>query len=233
MQEIAVYLPSGKILVVPYGTRVSTIIQDEEFTGLQTAPVAALVNNEIVSLSFKVEVNASLEPLLLNSLHGAGIYRRSLAFLLAMAAEELFPDRRLVIGHSLGEGYYYYFEGMEEVSGADIGALNIKMAELVKANLPIQRQVMSYCNALQHIEQTNQNSTKLLLKYRNESKIPVYVCGDHLDISHGPLAERTGILSCYSLLPYSPGFLLRYPQKENPTVIEDFKDNPVLFSVYR
>lgn len=233
MQEIAVYLPSGKILVVPYGTRVSTIIQDEEFTGLQTAPVAALVNNEIVSLSFKVEVNASLEPLLLNSLHGAGIYRRSLAFLLAMAAEELFPDRRLVIGHSLGEGYYYYFEGMEEVSGADIGALNIKMAELVKANLPIQRQVMSYCNALQHIEQTNQNSTKLLLKYRNESKIPVYVCGDHLDISHGPLVERTGILSCYSLLPYSPGFLLRYPQKENPTVIEDFKDNPVLFSVYR
>ena len=183
MQEIAVYLPSGRIMVLPYGTRVSQILKEEEFSNLPSPAVAALVNNEIVSLSYKIEVNASVELVLLNSLAGAGIYRRSLAFLLAMAVEQLFPERRLVIGHSLGDGYYYYFEGLWEINEEEISLIEERMQDLVKENLPIQRQVLSYCNALQHLEQTNQVGTKLLLKYRNESKIPVNVCGNYMDIS--------------------------------------------------
>jgi uridine kinase len=104
MQEIAVCLPSGKILVVPYGTRINQIIKDEEFSTITESIVAAMVNNELVSLSFKVEVNASFQPVTIDSPQGIGIYRRSLAFLLAMAVESLFPERRLVIGHSLGDG---------------------------------------------------------------------------------------------------------------------------------
>ncbi len=232
MQEIAVYLPSGKILVVPYGTRINQIVRDDEFDAISQPIVAAMVNNELVSLSFKVEVNASVQPVTLDSPQGTGIYRRSLAFVLAMAVEELYPDRRLVIGHSLGDGYFYYFDGASETDPEEIASIDRKMRELVEADMPIQRQVLSYCNATQHIEQTNQSGTALLLKYRNESKIPMYVCGKYLDLSHGPLADRTGILTCFEILPYGLGFLLRYPSRMNPMSIEPFTDNKLLFSVY-
>jgi uridine kinase len=232
MQEIAVCLPSGKILVVPYGTRINQIIKDEEFSTITESIVAAMVNNELVSLSFKVEVNASFQPVTIDSPQGIGIYRRSLAFLLAMAVESLFPERRLVIGHSLGDGYFYYFEGTSETDPKEVSRIDQKMREIIEADMPILRQVLSYCNAVQHIEQTNQTGTSLLLKYRNESKIPVYVCGSYLDIAHAPLVDRTGVLTTFDLMPYQMGFLLRYPAKMVPCVLEPFVDNKLLFSVY-
>jgi uridine kinase len=40
---------------------------------------------------------------------GMRIYRNSLIFLFELAARRIFPDRRMVIGHSLGHGFYHRF----------------------------------------------------------------------------------------------------------------------------
>ena len=232
--NVTVQLPSGQSVSYPAGTRVEEIFQHGEFGTEQQQPVvAALVNGAVVSLTYRIEVNSSLGAVLLDTRLGANVYRRSLCFLLAIAAKQLFPERRLVIGHSLGRGYFYYFEGVSEAAPDDIERLKAQMQEIVSQGCPIRRKVMSYPEAVQYFEQNNQPDTVLLLKNRNDQKIAVFACGEFLDLAHAPLVPNTSMLNVFDIISYPPGFLLRYPPWNQPNQLAPFQENPVLFSIYR
>ena len=145
----------------------------------------------------------------------------------------LFPDRKLIIGHSLGDSYYYYYEGESEVSAEDLNKLSGKMEEIVKEDCSIERRVIAYSEALEYFKSGNREATALLLRYKNESKIPIYVCGDYTDLSYEPLLPSTGYASPFELKNYPPGFILRYPNSSTPDRLSDFIDIPTLFNVYK
>lgn len=232
-QTINVQFPSGKIITTAYGTPVFQIIAGTEIDKTSFPVVGAFINNEVVSLSFKVEVNAEIKPVLLNSAIGARIYRRTLCFLLAMAVNKLFPERRLVIGHSLGRSYYYYFEGISGVNQDDLDLIQEEMRRLIQNQIPIERKVLSYTEAVNHFADSRQEQTSLLLNHLNKPKIPIYHCQDFIDLSHGPLVQNTGILQCFELRNYSPGFLLRYPPADSPDKLNPQEENKLLFSIYQ
>ena len=232
--NITVQFPSGQSARYPTGTRVEEIFQHGEFKAeQQQSVVAALVNGAVVSLTYRIEVNSTVEAVPLSSRLGANVYRRSICFLLAIAAKQLFPDRRLIIGHSLGRGYFYYFGDNSDVSAEDIGKLKRRMQEIVSQGCPILRRVISYPEAVRYFEQNNQPDTVLLLKNRNDQKIAVFSCGEFLDLAHAPLVPNTNSLKVFDILAYPPGFLLRYPPWNQPDNLAPFQENPVLFSIYR
>ena len=236
MQTVRVTTESGDEVIFAYGTRVSEIFTQSgnEDSGTTTAPiVAATVNNEVVSLSFKVEVNAQVLPIRLGTLDGSRIYRRSLCYLLTIASGKAFPNRRIVIGHSLGDSYYYYFDAIDDVAETDIDKLSTMMHSLAAADLPIERRVLSYSDALRYLQQVGRNSAMQLMQYRNESKVPIYECGNFCDISHGPLVPSTGYLSYFEIIRHRPGFLLRYPPADEIDRIEPFTEQPVVFSIFQ
>ncbi len=233
MQHVTVNFPSGKHMTVPYGTKVSDIIESSEFKALPYPLVGVKLNNDLSSLSAKIEVNSAIKPVTLDTAEGAMIYRRSLCFLLAIASEHLFPERRLVVGHSLGESFFYYYEGLSEVDQADLAALTNEMKRLVESNLPISKRVISYTEALEHFRKENMPDTASLLEYRNDARISTYTCGDYLDLSHGPLVPATGLLCCFELSKYHSGFLLKYPPTGSPYALKPFEDKPILFSVFQ
>ena len=213
----------------PSGTIIETLASR---FGTLPAPLAAVkVNNEILPLSAPLEINARLEPVLMDSSEGAAIYRHSLAFLLAVAARELFPLKGLNVGHSLGYGYYYTFlEGRLE--SAEIETLQRRMRELVKENLPISRCWMAYAEAMEIFTKNRQDDTALLLEGRSESKVMVNECGDFIDMYLFPLVNRTGLLDTFELMPYQDGFLLRFPASGAGKRLEPFEDSPKIFAVY-
>ena len=232
--KLAISFPSGRTESYPAGTPVAEIFEHSEFASDQGQPVvAALANGALVSLTYRVEVNSSVEAVLLDSRLGAKVYRRSLCFLLTIAAKQLFPDRRLIIGHSLGRGYFYYFEGHASVPAEEIELLTGKMREIVSEGYPILRRVISYPEAVRYFEENNQRDTVLLLKNRNDQKIAVFACGGYMDLAHAPLVPNTKLLDVFDIMPYPPGFLLRYPPWNHPQRLAEFKENPVLFSIYR
>ncbi len=233
MTNLKITFPSGRTEVYTAGTKVSEIFKDKEFGSLNSPIVAALINNDTASLSYHVEVNSTVEPLTLEHREGMNIYRRSLCFLLAIAAKKALPDMRLVIGHSLGRSYFYYFDGIDKLPEKYITQIRAGMTELVKRDLPITREVISYLEAVNYFKENNQPDTALLLANRNDPKIPVYRCGDFLDLAHAPLVPNTGLLDIFEIANYPPGFLLRYPSFGQPGKIQPLKENPVLFSIYR
>jgi uridine kinase len=230
---IRVSLPSGNSAEFPYGIRVVDLLKNEEFNEIRESAIGGLINNDVVSMTFKVEVNAVFKPLTMTSQEGARIFRRSLCFLLNTAAIELFPERRLIIGHSLGDNYYFYFDDDPQITGTDVGRLETRMKELVSADLPVVRRVLSYGDALAYLKETGNRSAELLLENRSDSKIPIYECCGFRDIAHGPLVQRLGMLKNFELTVYPPGFLLRFPAAKKPDVLGPLKEHPVVFSIFQ
>jgi uridine kinase len=224
------FISTQKIIECPYGTKASVLI---EHFGISADELAAVkVNNEIRPIGTSLLVNANVEPVLLESHDGAMIYRRTLSFVLAIAARNIFPQRGVNVGHSLGHSYYYTFADGEKCEKEDVRMLANEMKKLVDENLPITFSYLSYEEAMQIFSKRNQDDTVLLLEQRSSSRIKINECQGYMDMYIQPLLDRTGLLKIFELMPYQDGFLLRYPATGKGKKIEAFVDEPQLFKVY-
>jgi uridine kinase len=208
--------------------------------GVSTSGLAAVsVNNEIRPLSAPLVVNAVVKPVSPATHEGRVVYRASLAFLLGAAAARVFPNRRLIVGHSLGNGYYYHFAdgkpACADNSGGLDGLTRLKetMTELVKADFAISFYYIAHEEAIALFQKKGQTDTVALLEQRIAAKVPVYECNGWIDLAVGALVPRTGILSVFDIFSYEDGFLLRYPTSSSGGGIGPFEDIPKLFAVYR
>jgi uridine kinase len=222
---------ANKTTICPYGVVAETLLEQ---LGIDKKTTIALkVNNEIRPLRTRLLVNVTLEPVSLETHEGAMIYRRSLSFLLAVAARELFPGRRIYVGHSLGHNYYYTINAGDPLNKEELAALQKKMESLVKEDLPITFKSLAYGEAVEFFTKNQQTDTVLLLDQRSTSRIKVNECKDFLDIYVEPLVPRTGFLLSFELMPYHEGFLLRFPAVGKEMKIDPFVDEPQIFEVYR
>ena len=221
---------ADKTISCPYGVVADTLL---EHLGINQDSVTALkVNNEIRPLKTRLAVNCTLEPIPLDSPEGAMLYRRSLAFLLALAVRKLFPDHSLHVGHSLGNSYYYTISSGESLNEQEIAALQKEMEGIVQEDVPITFKYLAYEEALEVFTKNQQRDTALLLNQRCTSRIKVNECKDFLDMYVEPLVPRTGFLSSFELMPYHEGFLLRFPGIGQGMKIGPFTDEPKIFDVY-
>ncbi|MDR2588926.1 MAG: nucleoside kinase, partial [Spirochaetales bacterium] len=148
MTHVAIRMPSGESRSIPYGTPVSVLVNElPRPQDAGSAIIAALIDNELVSLSYKLKFNAAFSPVPAGSAPGIATYKRSLCFLLTIAGRQVFPERTLVVGHALGDGYFYTFTDRDETDAEEIKLLDERMRKLVCENLPIERGVISYIEA--------------------------------------------------------------------------------------
>jgi len=228
MHQVTIRYPSGKTVAYPAGIKASEVTGG--FGGMTRPLAAVLVNNELLSLDAQILTNCSMSPVLIDSTQGAFSYRRSLCFLAAIAARELFPDRDLTVGQAIGYGFYHRFQD-SPINGTEIAALDKKMRELVERDIQISMQWWSYEDAIQYFTEKGQEDTLLLLELTNEPRIALNECAGFRDLHVTPLVPSTGVLRTFQLLQYDEGFLLRYPHKENPDVIPEFLDDPLLYKI--
>ena len=230
MNEIQIKFPGGKSINCAYGTKASSVMEN---FGINADSIAAIkVNNEIRPTGTSLLVNASLEPVLIDSPEGVMIYRRTLSFVLAIAAQKIFPDDGVYVGHSLGNSYYYTLSSANKPKDSEVEKLAQEMRNLVNENLPITFKYLSYEEAVQLFKTHNQRDTALLLEQRSSPRIKVNECKGYMDIYIQPLLKHTGLLSSFELTPYGDGFLLRFPAIGRGNTIDPFVNEPQLFGVY-
>jgi uridine kinase len=230
MKKIKITFPDATFIEVENEIRPALILNR---FGNEEKIVAIRVNNEIQSLDSPINISSAVEPVYVNTKCGSAIYRRSLCFILAAAAHKLFPGRRLLVGHSLGYGYYYTLDTEKHVSSADISALKTEMQRIIDADEVIENSYISYSEACELFEKLSLVETRKQLNYRCPSKIKVNRLGDFSDFYFGPLAGSAGILKVFDLIPYSDGVLLRFPRHECSDKLPPFEDQPKLFEIYR
>lgn len=196
--------------------------------------IGALVNNDLQPVTARLEADCTLEPIRIFSDLGKRMYRHSICYLLGCAVSGLYPDRRLVIGHSLGDGYYYSFDDQYLLASEDIDQIAKVMRELAASNLPIEQIQVPYQQALDYFHQRKFQETEALLAYQNEPTISLYQLNGYWDVTYEPLVHTTSVLTAWELRPYGDrGMLLRYPRSFDFTQLDTWKDNPLLFSVFK
>ncbi|MCL2265302.1 MAG: nucleoside kinase [Treponema sp.] len=224
------FINTKKILTCACGTPASTLIEN---FGIPADEIAAIrENNEIRPLGTSLLVNASLEPVLLDSPEGVMIYRRTLSFVLAIAARKIFPNDGVYVGHSLGNSYYYTLSSGEKPKDSDVEKLADEMRCIINENLPVKFKYISYEDALKVFKENNQTDTVQLLDHKNSPLIKINECKNYMDIYVQPLLQRTGLLSVFELMPYGDGFLLRFPGIGRGKTLDPFTDEPRIFDVY-
>lgn len=192
--------------------------------------VAATANGILRSLREEIEDNAVVGSIRLFSQFGKRVYRKSLCLLLSYASSLLYPDRTLVIGHSLGDGFYFsYRDGFKP----DINALKSVMEGAIREDLSIDIIRKRNDEAERYAEEHNLRETLKLLRSRNDESYEFTAIGNFMSVYYEPVLPSLRILEVWDLMDYQDGLLLRYPQSRHPMSLMDFSDNPLLFSVFR
>ncbi len=230
MKTITLTFPDGSSITTDAGIKASDVAQ--RICREPEQLLAVVVNNEICSLSTHLDINAHLEPVLPGTRVASAIYRRSLCLILAAAAHKLFPGVRLLVGHSLGYGYYYTLETGKKLDNDSIQQLHKKMKELIQQDIPIETDVIAYQDALELFNGIGQIETRKQLNFICPPKITINRIDDYSDLYFGPLVPSTGKTPVFDLMPYGEGFLLRFPATADPSTLTPFEDSPQLFSVY-
>mgnify|MGYP005841807227 CR=1 FL=1 len=223
--------PSAEVAV---GTRVRDLpISGRDARGL--AHIGASVNNDIVTLSYPLEVDCRVRPLTMADRAGWRIYRNSVSFMLAKVVRELFPGAEFAVEHSLGSGFYCSFALPGRAPGIapeEVNRIERCMRELVGRDAPIERRKISFERAVEQFQADGQRDKYDLLRFLNPPKIAVYACEDFMDLAHGVLADRTGALEHFRLLPHPPGFVLQFPEREAAPAFAPFEPQPHLFQIF-
>ncbi len=196
--------------------------------------VAALLNNDVVSLSAPVVVTSTVSPLTLDDAHGWRVYRWSLCFILAKAAHETCPGLEVRVRHGLGRGLFCSVGWRKgDDRKAVIAGIEGRMREIVDADLPIEREVLAYEEAVERFRENGQDDKLYLLAHRNPPVVLLADCGGFYDLIQAPMVHRTGLLGTFALQPYEDGFILRLPTQESPHDLSAPVGPEPLFEVYR
>jgi uridine kinase len=105
MKQIQVAYPDGQVVSFPFSTKAAEALGP---LGPLSRPLAAvLINNELCPLDYFLTTNCSIAPVTVDTPLGATTYRRSLCYLLAVAARQIFPAAAWWPAMAIGTGFFH------------------------------------------------------------------------------------------------------------------------------
>ena len=205
-----------------FSRQVCPVVKDDR-TGVVYPVLAALVDHKLKELDFKLAMTHEVEFIGYNHPDGRRTYLRSLCFVLQNAVRELFPDKVLVIDHSLPSGLYCkVIETRKQEDGRcrtlaltqeQLASVKSRMQEIVSADMPFRKEKIDEVTAEKMFEENNQPEKAELQKSLGKFICSVYFLDGHADTFHGPLLPSTGYLKVFDLLPFAEGFCLQFPSE--------------------
>jgi uridine kinase len=234
MKTISIEL-EGQLLKVPEATTTLALVASQTDPGLgMKRPIGALANNRLVPLDQALYEGAQVRLVDIESEAGMEIYRRGCILLLLEATRILFPQVRLVVGQSLGDGYFFDWTGDPVLEPSHLEALQAKMEELVSFDLPFERERCGVQEAIRRFESKGLHDRVALLSTFWHQNIRLVSFGETIDILQGPNPPSSGYLTQFGLSSYPPGLVLRFPSAGSKGLLGAPPENQTkLFTIHR
>ncbi len=119
--------------------------------------------------------------------------RHSLAHLLAAAVLEMFPEAKFGVGPAIENGFYYDIDLPRTLIPEDLPLLEEKMKDIIKHNLPFEKEVIAREKAIELFRQAGQAyKVEILSEEANEPEVSVYRTGSFVDLCRGPHIDSAG-----------------------------------------
>jgi threonyl-tRNA synthetase len=169
--------------------------------GLAKAALGGKVDGKLVDVSHRVEGDAKLAIITDKDPEGLDLIRHSTAHLLAYAVKELFPEAQVTIGPVIENGFYYDFAYKRPFTPEDLAAIEKRMAELAKKDLPVAREEWKRDDAVKFFNSIGEKyKAEIIGAIPSQQSISLYREGDFIDLCRGPHVPSTGKLKVFKLM---------------------------------
>ena len=203
MSMIHVTLPDGTVNEYAAGITCSEVVTDA--LGKKHGCIAAKVNGAERDLMTVLDGPCDVEGIPAASDEGMHILRHSAAHLLAQAVMELYPGALPTIGPAIDRGFYYDF-AMEPIAQSDLKAIEKKMHELARRNLPVERVELDPTSLREHFESNPYKLEIIDDKLEAGDGSTIYKQGDWYDLCLGPHVPSTSKLMFVRLTSVSTAY---------------------------
>ncbi|HJN61770.1 MAG TPA: TGS domain-containing protein, partial [Alphaproteobacteria bacterium] len=168
--------------------------------GLAKAALMVSVDGELWDLSRRIETDAAVSIVTARDEAALELIRHGTAHLMAEAVKELYPDTQVTIGPAIENGFYYDFARSEPFTPDDLVTIEARMAEIVKRDEEIAREVWPRDKAIEHFEQAGEiYKAEIIAGIPAGEDVTLYRQGDFLDLCRGPHLPSTGRAGAFKL----------------------------------
>ena len=164
--------------------------------GLAKATLAGRVDDVLVDASYVMNHDSSLAIVTSRDDDALELFRHDAAHVMAQAVQELFPGTQVTIGPAIEDGFYYDFAREEKFTPADLNKIEQKMHEIVKRDLPIEREVMDRAEAIRVFAAKGEEYKVEIIEdiIPEGEEVSIYRQGDWFDVCRGPHLPSTAKL---------------------------------------
>lgn len=163
--------------------------------------LVAKVDGELTDIRNNITDGTQVEFFTKADEEGLFTLRHTAAHVMAQAIQHLYPGTKFAIGPAIDDGFYYDLESDHVFSQEDFAAIEKEMAKIAKANLPIEKKILSRNEALEFFRSRNQDYKVILIQDLPEDAIiSTYTQGDFTDLCRGPHVRSTGKLKVFKLM---------------------------------
>ncbi len=196
--------------------------------------LAAYVNNRIRELGYRVYTTSTIQYVDYTSFAGVRTYHRTVFLILQKVFEELFPNNRLHIRHSMGQnGFYCEAEGISRFSDEECDAISLKMSEIIDTNLPITCEKLLTSEVRELYAQRGYTDKIRLLDTRPRLYSEIYRLEDTIGYFYGSLAPSTGHIHSFKIKGYYRGFYLALPRRDDPSQLNTSPRQEKMFEIFQ
>ena len=188
-------LPDGSKREFDHAVSVLAVAEDIG-PGLAKATLAGRVDGDLVDASFVIEDDAELAIITSRDEEALELMRHDAAHVMAQAVQELYPGTQVTIGPAIEDGFYYDFAREEAFTPEDLKKIEQRMHEIVKRDLPIQREVWDREQAKKTFGDIGEDYKVEIIEdiIPEGEEVSVYRQGDWFDVCRGPHLPSTGKL---------------------------------------
>ncbi|RMA81227.1 threonine--tRNA ligase [Umboniibacter marinipuniceus] len=169
--------------------------------GLAKATLAGVVDGVERDAAFVIENDATLAIITEKSPEGLEVIRHSTAHLLAQAVKQLFPEAQVTIGPVIEDGFYYDFAYERPFTAEDLAAIEKRMLELTKQDIPVTRRELSRDDAVEYFKSIGEAyKAEIIESIPANEALSLYRQGDFEDLCRGPHVPSTSKIKAFKLM---------------------------------
>ena len=196
---IAVTFPDGSTRTFPRGVTGAGIAAAIA-KSLARAALVVEVDGVLRDLDWPIEHDAKVKLIRAEDEQALAVIRHDCAHVMAEAVQDLFPGTQVTIGPPIENGFYYDFFRNEPFSTDDLGRIEARMAEIVKADLPFVREEVTREAARERFDGMGERfKLELLDAIPAGEPVTLYHQGGWFDLCRGPHGPSTGRVGAFKL----------------------------------
>ena len=193
----------------------------------------ARVDNTYEDLNYRIEKECRVELLDARTQAANYAYQYSLTLIYLKAVRDVLGNVRVEVANSLNQGLFTEIKGKEGLNDKTAKAIENRMRELVKADIPFVKEIVSREEGLDIIRREGWPANlRLVERSKRIQKVIFYSLEDYKDYFYGLMVPSTGYVQDFQVVKYKRGMIVRFPLPASPDGMPGYIEQKTLYDAF-